>query len=122
LGNRIYGCDDCQLVCPWNKFAKAAAHPDFRVRHGLDSPRLTELFAWSAAQFEERMQGSAIYRLGYTRWLRNIAVALGNASGTNEVLTALNARRDDPLLLVREHVRWALARHLVRPDGPACCR
>jgi epoxyqueuosine reductase len=111
LGNRIYGCDDCQLVCPWNKFATAAAHPDFRVRHGLDSPRLAELFSWSAAQFEARMQGSAIYRLGYTRWLRNIAVALGNASSTQEVLTALNARRDDPSLLVREHVRWALAQH-----------
>ena len=94
LGNRIYGCDDCQLVCPWNKFAKDASHPDFRVRHGLDSPRLAELFLWSAAQFEQRMQGSAIYRIGYVRWLRNIAVALGNASGSREVLTALNARRD----------------------------
>jgi epoxyqueuosine reductase len=80
LGNRIYGCDDCQLVCPWNKFARDASHPDFRVRHALDSPRLTELFGWSAESFEQRMRGSAIYRIGYERWLRNIAVALGNAA------------------------------------------
>jgi epoxyqueuosine reductase len=114
LGNRIYGCDDCQLVCPWNKFAQAASHPDFRVRHGLDSPRLSELFGWSESQFDERMQGSAIYRIGYRRWLRNIAVALGNAGATPEVIAALEARRDDPSLLVREHVRWALRQHVQR--------
>ena len=117
LGNRIYGCDDCQLVCPWNKFAKTAAHPDFRVRHGLDSPRLSTLFGWSAAQFEQRMRGSAIYRIGYLRWLRNIAVALGNAPRTSEVLEALRARLADPSPLVREHVRWALKAQEAR-GGP----
>ncbi|MEJ1965245.1 MAG: tRNA epoxyqueuosine(34) reductase QueG [Gammaproteobacteria bacterium] len=113
LGNRIYGCDDCQLVCPWNKFARMASHPDFKVRHGLDSPPLTELFAWTAPQFEERMQGSAIYRIGYERWLRNIAVALGNAPPSPEVTAALLSRREDPSVLVREHVEWGLERHAV---------
>jgi len=111
LGNRIYGCDDCQLVCPWNKFARDASHPDFRVRHALDAPRLTELFAWSAADFDARMRGSAIYRIGYERWLRNIAVALGNAPATPQVLAALASRANDASELVREHVAWALARH-----------
>jgi epoxyqueuosine reductase len=111
IGNRIYGCDDCQLVCPWNKFARAAAHPDFKVRHGLDAASLPELFRWSAAQFEERMRGSAIYRLGFERWSRNIAVALGNAPTEPEVVRALEARRADPSPLVREHVEWALEQH-----------
>jgi epoxyqueuosine reductase len=110
LGNRIYGCDDCQLVCPWNKFARAASHPDFKVRHGLDAPRLSELFAWTAAEFEERMRGSPIYRIGYERWSRNIAVALGNAPRSDEVVNALLARKDDASPLVREHVHWALNR------------
>jgi len=112
IGNRIYGCDDCQLVCPWNKYARDAAHPDFRVRHGLDAPRLTELLGWSAAQFEERTSGSAIHRIGHVRWLRNVAVALGNARSSPPVLQALRAaehEQHDPL--VREHVLWALARH-----------
>jgi epoxyqueuosine reductase len=114
LGNRIYGCDDCQLVCPWNKFATDASHPDFRVRHGLDAPRLTQLFAWSESDFDQRMRGSAIYRIGYIRWLRNIAVALGNASGSAAVIAALQARREDPSPLVREHVHWALEQHRLR--------
>ena len=111
IGNRIYGCDDCQLVCPWNKFAHAAAHPDFKVRHGLDAAALPQLFRWSAAQFEERMRGSAIYRIGYQRWSRNLAVALGNAPTAPDVIRALEERRADPSSLVREHVEWALQQH-----------
>ena len=111
IGNRIYGCDDCQLVCPWNKFASAAAHPDFKIRHALDATRLTDLFGWSEAQFDARMRGSAIYRIGYLRWLRNVAVALGNAPRTEAVLTALRARQAHQSPLVREHVAWALAVH-----------
>jgi len=111
LGNRIYGCDDCQLVCPWNKFAQTAGHPDFKVRNGLDATQLTELFAWTEGEFEERMRGSAIYRIGYERWSRNIAVALGNAPTSPSVVAALRARRDDTSVLVKEHVEWALGRH-----------
>jgi epoxyqueuosine reductase len=110
LGNRIYGCDDCQLVCPWNKFAQDAAHPDFKVRNELDKSQLTVLFGWTEAEFEERMRGSAIYRIGYERWSRNIAVALGNAPASPEVIAALKGRREDPSSLVREHVEWALNR------------
>jgi epoxyqueuosine reductase len=111
LGNRIYGCDDCQLVCPWNKFARTASHADFKVRLGLDSPRLTELFAWTEHQFDERMRGSAIYRIGYERWSRNIAVALGNAPASAAVVGALEARREGASALVREHVQWAIGEH-----------
>jgi epoxyqueuosine reductase len=115
LGNRIYGCDDCQLVCPWNRYAKLTAEADFRVRHGLDAPSLVELFGWSEAQFLAQTAGSAIRRIGYQRWLRNVAVALGNAPPTAEVIAALQSRASDPSELLREHVRWALdaqrARH-----------
>jgi epoxyqueuosine reductase len=111
IGNRVYGCDDCQLVCPWNKFAQVAQVPDFDVRHGLDAATLVELFVWTEAQFLERHAGSAIRRIGFERWLRNIAVALGNAPTTDAVVTALRARADDASPLVREHVAWALARH-----------
>lgn len=111
IGNRIFGCDDCQLVCPWNKFAQRTDEPDFRVRNRLDEATLPELFAWTQDEFLQRTEGSAIRRSGYRRWLRNIAVALGNAPPTPAVLAALASRRDCDDALVREHVAWALARH-----------
>jgi len=111
MGNRIYGCDDCQLVCPWNRFAQASGEVDFAPRHGLDAPQLLTLFAWSEAEFLARTEGSAIRRIGYECWLRNLAVALGNAPHAPAVINALKGRADDPSALVREHVAWALARH-----------
>jgi epoxyqueuosine reductase len=109
IGNRIYGCDDCQLVCPWNRFARPTVEPDFRDRHGLDAPGLVELFRWDEAEFLRRTEGSAIRRIGHERWLRNIAVALGNAPPAPTVIEALRARLAHPAELVREHVAWALA-------------
>jgi len=112
IGNRVYGCDDCQLVCPWNKFARPTIEKDFRVRHGLDRAQLVELFAWSEAQFLEKMRGSALFRIGWERWLRNLAVALGNAPTSPTVIAALKRREQDESPLVREHVRWALDQHV----------
>jgi epoxyqueuosine reductase len=111
IGNRIFGCDDCQLVCPWNKFAKTTDEPDFRARNDLDLATLAELFAWSEHEFLERTEGSAIRRSGHARWLRNIAVALGNAATSPEVVAALQSRRESDDPVVREHVEWALRRH-----------
>ncbi len=110
MGNRIYGCDDCQMICPWNKYSKLAVDPDFAVRNALDSAKLTELFAWTEEEFDKRFEGSAIRRIGHEKWLRNIAVALGNAPPSAHARAALAARRAHPSALVREHVEWALAR------------
>ena len=118
IGNRVLGCDDCQLACPWNKFAQRSTLPDFDVRNGLDSASLADLFAWTEADFNTRLEGSAIRRIGHERWLRNIAVALGNAAqgpaakrGDPALVAALRSRAAHPSALVREHVRWALGQH-----------
>ena len=110
MGNRIYGCDDCQLVCPWNRFANPTGEADFAPRHGLDAPALVELFGWTEEQFLKRTEGSAIRRIGHVSWLRNIAVALGNAEPSGDVVEALQKRAEHSSEIVREHVRWAMQR------------
>ena len=111
MGNRVFGCDDCQIVCPWNRFAQPTAEQDFMQRHDLDNSSLAGLFLWTEEEFLQRTEGSPIRRSGYEGWLRNLAIGLGNAPSTIPVLEALQARRNHPSELVREHVEWALARH-----------
>lgn len=111
IGNRVFGCDDCQLVCPWNRYARITPVADFAPRHELEAADLLRLFAWSEAEFLDRTEGMALRRTGYRGWLRNLAVALGNQPRSEAVIAALQARRDHPDEIVREHVRWALARH-----------
>jgi epoxyqueuosine reductase len=111
MGNRIYGCDDCQQICPWNRFAKITSETDFMPRHGLDSAEMATLFAWDEATFLKRTEGSAIRRIGHERWLRNIAIALGNGPGSGRTVEILEKRRGHPSEVVREHVLWALDRH-----------
>jgi len=110
IGNRVYGCDDCQLICPWNKYAQPSCEEDFAVRHGLDDADLIALFAWSEEEFHDKLAGSAIHRIGYERWLRNLAVGLGNAPPSKEAAAALRRQTNHPSPLVREHVQWALER------------
>ena len=112
MGNRIYGCDDCQLVCPWNKFAQSTLESDYLPRHDLDSPQLLDLFSWDEALFLSRFEGSPIRRIGFESWLRNIAVALGNATSSQAIIDALQAKLSYPSELVLEHVKWALDQHL----------
>jgi epoxyqueuosine reductase len=112
MGNRIYGCDDCQLVCPWNKFAQMTTESAYLPREGLDAPQLVELFSWTEAEFLQRLEGSPIRRIGYECWLRNIAIALGNAKTSQKIVAALKDRLEHPSELVREHVQWALEQHI----------
>lgn len=111
IGNRIYGCDDCQLICPWNRFSRPSEESDFTPRHKLDSRTLIDLFRWDEAEFLRYTEGTAIRRIGHISWLRNIAVALGNSPGSEDVIKALQSRCNHPSELVREHVQWGLQQH-----------
>ena len=111
IGNRVYGCDDCQLICPWNKYAAVTGEDDFTVRNGLDDASLVELFSWNKEEFDTKLAGSPIRRIGHEQWLRNLAIGLGNASSSKKISGALQARYNDNSTLVREHVQWALRQH-----------
>jgi epoxyqueuosine reductase len=118
IGNRIFGCDDCQLFCPWNRYASQAVVPDFAPRHGLDRAALLDLFAWTEAEFLERTEGSALRRAGYTQWLRNLAIAIGNGPADEAALAALHARRPGVPALVQEHIDWAIGTLERRRSAP----
>ena len=111
MGNRVFGCDDCQLVCPWNKFTRPSDESDFSPRHGLDNAALVDLFKWTEQEFLERTAGSPIRRIGYACWLGNLAVGLGNAESSTELIAALEAGRSSAPPMVREHIEWALEQH-----------
>lgn len=116
IGNRIYGCDDCQLICPWNRYSQLTDEADFSPRKALHNPDLLELFSWSEAQFLKVTEGSAIRRIGHLRWLRNVAVALGNAPWSNAVITALESRKGEHPLL-DEHIEWAIAQQIEKRNA-----
>jgi epoxyqueuosine reductase len=117
MGNRVFGCDDCQIFCPWNKFTKQTEEKDFSPRHKLDDIDLVELFNWNEEDFLAKTEGSPIRRAGYESWLRNIAIGLGNAKTSEDILSALNLRKNDPSEIVREHVLWAINRHAEKGVG-----